>query len=300
MTQTHPYCRTCGSHIQSKDVCPHCGCEPLKGHNYCCDCGTPTVPEAVMCVHCGASFQRKFPATLAVLVSIALAATIAAAGYFITHGGSETPENVQDSKIENKKNVPDFNKTTPRQKDEPVKIINNIPSNLLSKSNDAITRVIKKLPVNPRPETQTEAAPEAEPVKKPVAVSKKEEVVTAPEETRTVTSGKISMNIFSSREMRNYSVGCTYFEGKSKNNVVFFTTNVYGYVKVNGKVYALQGVQKGNDIARFSGAGYDVSIEIEGLAGNENDWVAEATLIVRDVRQRTLSRRKVYSSCTEF
>ena len=99
--------------------------------------------------------------------------------------------------------------------------------------------------------------------------------------------------------MRNYSVGCTYFTGRSKNNVVFFTTNVYGYVKINGKVITLQGAQKGNDIARFTGNGYDVTVEILGLAGSDKEWLAEATLIVRD-RQRTLSTRKVYSTCTEF
>jgi hypothetical protein len=76
---------------------------------------------------------------------------------------------------------------------------------------------------------------------------------------------------------------------------------VYGYIKINRKVYALQGVQKGNDIARFTGAGFEVTVEIEGLAGNENKWFAEATLIVKDTRQNKLvSRSKIYSSCTDF
>lgn len=77
MIQQHPYCRTCGSLIKSSNVCHYCGCEPLKGNNYCCDCGTSTIAEAIMCVHCGASFQRKFPATLAVLISIAIVVTLA-------------------------------------------------------------------------------------------------------------------------------------------------------------------------------------------------------------------------------
>lgn len=127
--------------------------------------------------------------------------------------------------------------------------------------------------------------PESEISTKPVTPQKnKEEVITTPADKTSTISGRVSMNVFSSREIRSYAVGCTYFEGRSKNNVVFFTTNVYGYVKINGKVYALQGVQKGNDIARFSGAGYEVTIEIEGLAGNENEWLAEATMVVKDVR----------------
>lgn len=294
MAQKHPYCRTCGSRINATDVCPHCGCEPLKGHNYCCDCGTSTIAEAVMCVHCGASFQRRFPATLAIFISIALAATVAVAGYFITHSGNESSEKTtEQNNTATNLDTTALYKTPTREKDEPVKIVNNIPSELLIKKNNAIMRLINKLPRNLKPESEAET--------KPVPPPKvKEEIVSVPEERTATTSGRLSMNAFSAREMRSYSVGCTYFEGRSKNNVVFFTTNVYGYVKVNGKVYALQGVQKGNDVAIFRGAGYDVTIEIEGLAGNENEWLAAATLVIKDVRQRTISRRKVYSSCTDF
>ena len=293
MAQKHPYCRTCGSHIHSSTVCPYCGCEPLNGHNYCCDCGTSTIAGAIMCVHCGASFQRKFPTTLAILISIAFAVTIAGAGYFITKSGNEPSEKSSDT-INKKKSLDSTQiyNLSPK-KDEAVKIINNIPSNLLNKRNDAIIRVINNLPKYPKPQS--------EPDTKPVMPQKnKEELVSVPEKTTTTTSGRVSMNVFSSNEMRNYSVGCTYFEGRSKNNVVFFTTNVYGYVKINGKVYVLQGVQKGNDIARFRGAGYEVTVEILGLAGNENEWLAEATMVVTDVRQKTISRHKIYSTCTDF
>ncbi len=82
--------------------------------------------------------------------------------------------------------------------------------------------------------------------------------------------------------------------------MVFFTNNVYGYVKIHGKTYSLQGVQKENDIAKFSGAGYEVTIEIEGLAGNENEWLATATMVIKDVRQKTFSNHKIYSTCTDF
>lgn len=247
-----------------------------------------------MCVHCGASFQRKFPVTLAVLISIALVVTLAGAGYFINESGTGSSEKIITDPISNKNNKEstEILKISPG-KDEPVKIINNIPTDLLKSRNDALVRVAKNISRIPKAESETNT--------KPVIPEKpREEVPVTPSDRTSNTSGRVSMNVFSSREMRSYSVGCTYFTGKSKNNVVFFTTNVYGYVKINGKVYTLQGIQKGNDIARFAGAGYEVTIEIEGLAGNENEWLAEATLVVSDVRQRTLSRHKIYSTCTDF
>ncbi|HUS02017.1 MAG TPA: hypothetical protein VMY77_09835 [Chitinophagaceae bacterium] len=293
MIQKHPYCRTCGSMVQSKTVCHYCGCEPLQGHNYCCDCGTSTIPEAIMCVHCGASFRGKFPATLAILISIALVVTLAGAGYFISESRTDPSEQNADPVINTRNNdSTNILKVSP-VKDEAVKIINNIPSNLLKSSNDVVIRIAKNISRIPKPEIETNP--------KPVIPEKpREEVAVTPPDKTSNPSGRISMNVFSSGEMRRYNIGCTYFTGKSKNNVVFFTTNVYGYVKINGKVYTLQGIQKGNDIARFAGAGYEVTIEIEGLAGNENEWLADATLVVKDVKQRTLSRHQVYSSCTDF
>jgi hypothetical protein len=278
--------------VKSKSICHYCGCEPLKGYNYCCDCGTSTIPEAIMCVHCGASFHRKFPITLAILISIAVIVTFGGAGYFISDSGTEPPE--KSNEVINKKSN-DLNGVlnTSRGKDEPVKIINNIPAGLLKTSNEAVIRVAGNVSRIPKPENEV--------ITKPAIPEKsREEVAIIPSDRTSNTSGRVSMNVFSSGETRSYSAGCTYFTGKSKNNVVFFTTNVYGYVKINGKVYALQGIQKGNDIARFAGAGFEVTIEIEGLTGNENEWLAEATLVVKDVRQRTLSRHKIYSACTEF
>lgn len=293
MIQQHPYCRTCGSMVKSKSICHYCGCEPLKGHNYCCDCGTSTISEAVMCVHCGASFQRKFPATLVVLISIALAVSLGGAAYFIAQQENGSSEKMAEtSNTEPRNDSVNIEKSLPLKKNESGETIINNPGNLLKPKNDAISRLVKNLPDIPEPEADVN--------NKPVIPEKIKEETITPREKPISTPGRISMNVFSSREMRNYSVGCTYFTGRSKNNVVFFTTNVYGYVKINGKVYVLQGVQKGNDIARFSGAGYDVSIEILGLAGNENEWMAEATLIVKDIRQRTLSTHKVYSACTDF
>ena len=261
----------------------------MKGHNYCCDCGTSTLAEAIMCVHCGASLQRKFPALLAILISIALAVSVAVAGYFILRPGMEEGDDGDNNqgtavKKENEQ-------LSTGKKDEPVRIVNNLPEELIRKP-DAITRLVNKLPAHPRKNTE-----ETPPVPKV-----KEETLNEPRlpnESRPVPS-KTSVNVFSYREMNSYGAVCSYFTGRSKSNVVFFTNNVYGYVKVNGKVYTLQGVQKGNDIARFSGAGYEVTIEILGLAGSEKEWLAEATMVLTDVRQRTLTRHKIYSTCTEF
>ena len=290
MAQQHPYCRTCGSQVSSKNVCNYCGCEPLKGHDYCCDCGTSTVAGAIMCVHCGASFQRKFPAALAVFISLALAIGVACAGYFIAQGGSEPSETRSDEMQKTAHNDSgNIKRMVHRKKDEPIKIMNNIPETLLENKDNAILKLIKVLPKNPKPAVEKDPAPISQVKNKPGPL---------PQE-RTMPS-QVSMNVFSPREMRSYSPTCSYFEGPSKNNVVFFTTNVYGYIKINGKVFALQGVQKGNDIARFSGAGYEVTIEILGLAGSEKEWLADATIVIKDVRQRTLSQHKIYSTCTEF
>lgn len=296
MNLQHPYCRTCGSKAQSKNVCHHCGCEPMKGNNYCCDCGTSTMAQAIICVECGASFQRKFPALLAILLSCALVAALAGAGYFLSADKILPAQTITDN-IDIKPNaVLKKNENDNIAADNEINntISNTIPAKLLRKKNDGISRLAKNI----LPENLLPSKPEP----KPIAVAKVKEaplIIDAPEKIAS-PAGSISMNAFSSRELRSYSVGCSYYEGRSKNNIIFITTNVYGYLKINGKVVALQGIQKGNDIARFSGAGYDVSIEIEGLAGNENEWVASGTMVIKDVRQRILSKHKIYSACTDF
>jgi hypothetical protein len=252
--------------------------------------------QAIMCVECGASFQKSFPAVLAILVSSALFVTLALTGYFISQSGNLASENIADNiKTEENKEALEESKNSLRKTNESSStIVNNISPNILRKKNNAILRVTKN--IMPEYFIKKTVEPKAEVIER-----RKEEKINLPStEKPAAFSGRISINVFSSGELRAFSVGCTYYEGRSKNNVVFFTTNVYGYLKVNGKVYPLQGIFKGNDIAKFAGAGFEVSIEIEGLAGNENAWVAEGTLIVKDVRQRTLSKHKIYSSCTDF
>ncbi|MDQ6756677.1 MAG: hypothetical protein M3004_07055, partial [Bacteroidota bacterium] len=177
-----------------------------------------------------------------------------------------------------------------KKKNESITTVtNNISPDIFRKKNDAIRRLAKSI-VPPAIKSETAEKPEI----------KKEEIKKLSSEKIPLISTRISMNVFSAGELRANAAGCSYFEGKNKSNVIFFTNSVYGYLKINGKTFALQGIQKGNDVARFAGAGYEASVEIEGLAGTENNWVASCILIVRDVRQKILSTHKVYSSCTEF
>lgn len=255
------------------------------------------MPQAIMCVECGASFQRKFPATLAVFIACVLIVTLAGTGYFMAHSSSSQVEN--NTETGNTEKIIDSPVTIikdvhPKNSEVTNTISNNIPDKLLRKKNAAILKLTKNI----LPENVKDEKPAATPV---VTEKVKEKIIPVPPvDKEIVPSGRISTNSFSSRELRSYSVGCSYYEGRSKNNIVFFTTNVYGYAKINGKMYALQGVQKTNDIARFAGAGYEVTIEIEGLSGNEMDWVAAGTMTVKDIRQRTLSKHKIYSTCTDF
>lgn len=293
----HPYCRTCGSTITRKDVCQNCGCDPMKGGNYCCDCGTSTMPQAIMCIHCGASFQSKFPATLAILISGALLVTIIFTGYFLTHSSGQTAETLTDSATATSSNDSlGAKKFIPVNGNESLSTITNNIILKPRKNVDAIKRLTKNL----MPEKFAEAKPKKQVTETPAKkINREENVNNLPERNAPVPS-RVSPNIFSAGELSKYSVGCTYYEGKHKGNIIFFTTNVYGYIKINGKIYPMQGYQKTNDIARFAGTFYDVSIEIEGLAGNENDWVATGTLTVKNKEQRTLAVHKIYSSCTEF
>ena len=297
MIPKHPYCRSCGSRTQSKTVCHHCGCEPMKGTNYCCDCGTSTNSQAIMCVECGASFQRKFPAVLAILVSSALFVTLASTGYFISQSNTDQSEKIDDNvETRNVAESTDANKDFIRKNNEsPVIITNNISPTVLRKRKDAIIRLTRNI----MPENFITKEVEPEPYV-PEKNKVEEKIITPPVVKNVSPSGRISMNAFSSRELRAYSAACTYFSSRSENNVVFFTSNVYGYVKINGKVYVLQGIQKGNDIARFAGAGYEVTLEIEGLTGSEKEWFAAGTMEIKDVRQRLLSKHKINSSCTDF
>lgn len=289
MIPKHPYCRTCGSKISSASVCHHCGCEPLKGNNYCCDCGTTTLPQAIMCVQCGASLQKKMAATLAVLIGSIMVIGLSIAGYFISKENEISQQNTTDTlhAIQPLKNNPILDKP---KKNKEIKniIINNIAPNNFRKES-TVDKLAKKVArENLHKETKKEL-----PLNKIVDEKPVQPLVNLNQE-------KVTINVFSRSLISSYHIYCTYFTGKKKSNVIFFTTNVYGYLIINGKLFELQGIEKSNDVAKFSSSLYDVTIEIEGLSGNENEWLASGTLLVKDKRNRIIARRVVNSSCTDF
>ena len=288
MVTQHPYCRTCGSKIQSKKVCHHCGCEPLKGSTYCCDCGTSTMSHAIMCVQCGASFQRKFPAALAVLILSILIVAATITGYVISEENDHPAESFSELKpkpanplINNKQNKPKGNS-------EATTTI----TNKIIVKDPTYANAIDKLAKN--------AAKQNVSIPNATAIIKKEKEKTEEVKDSKPMSEKININGFSRSQINRYPVTCSYFIGKSRNNIIFFTTTVFGYLRINGKLYELQGVEKGNDIARFSNSFYDVTIEILGLSGSETEWLASGKLVIMDKQKRILSIHNINSTCTDF
>ena len=289
MILKHPYCRTCGSKIQSASVCHHCGCQPLKGNNYCCDCSTSTLPQAIMCVQCGASLQKRMAATLAVLIVSILVVGLSIAGYFIFKKDGNIEDSISDT----------LNITAPAKSTQLLKkperfnefknrIINNISPQNFKKEN-----ALKKLAKSISKQNFNKEIKKEAPVKKDAD----NKSITA---MASVAQAKININCVSKNLMKKYRINCTYFTGKQKSNVIFFTTNVFGYLIINGNLFELQGVEKSNDIAKFSSPLYEVTIEIEGLSGNENEWMASGILLVKDKHNRVLARRIINSSCTDF
>jgi hypothetical protein len=79
------YCRTCGSRILVKHICHNCNNDPLKGDNYCYDCGALT-PTADSCLKCGAKYKQNFPAK-PLITGILIIIAIVVAGYFLLQPG---------------------------------------------------------------------------------------------------------------------------------------------------------------------------------------------------------------------
>lgn len=77
------YCRSCGSRILVKNVCHNCNNDPLKGENYCYDCGALT-PNANSCLKCGAKYKTNLPVKPALIIGSLVIITIAITGYFLT------------------------------------------------------------------------------------------------------------------------------------------------------------------------------------------------------------------------
>ena len=111
---------------------------------------------------------------------------------------------------------------------------------------------------------------------------------------------RIIPQVFGSDERSAYKIKCSYFLKKQKSQVLFFTGNGNGYIKVNGSIYELKRKRKGVDLAVYSGNEYEATIVIDGLSGTSSEWLASCTLIIKDLAQNVSTRHKVYSSCIEL
>ena len=92
------YCRSCGSRILVKNVCHNCNNDPLKGDNYCYDCGALT-PNADSCLKCGAKYKRNYPLKPVLVIGTFVVLASALAGYFISHSGTPAESQVQEKPL---------------------------------------------------------------------------------------------------------------------------------------------------------------------------------------------------------
>lgn len=90
------YCRSCGSRILVKNVCHNCNNDPIKGDNYCYDCGALT-PNADNCLRCGARYKRNLPIKPVLIIGGLLIITIAVAGYFLSRSNNSTATSQEES-----------------------------------------------------------------------------------------------------------------------------------------------------------------------------------------------------------
>ena len=254
------YCRSCGSRILLKNVCHNCNNEPLKGDNYCYDCGALT-PNADGCLKCGAVYKRKSPVKLISLIGIVVIISIAVAGFLL----SRTSNNKASSK-------PETTSIQTAPVTEPPKIESTISSDTGVKHIDTATTL---------PTKQLDTA---------IAISKP-----VPDSTK-----KILTYIFTKEEMNAYKIRCSYFEKKDKSEVLFFIGGGSAYIKANGKIYELKRKRKGVDIAVFANEEYETIIAINGLSGSAQEWMASCTLTIKDLIQNISVKHKVYSTCIEL
>jgi len=257
------------------------------------------MPHAIMCVQCGASFQRKIPAALAVLILSILLIAATAIGYIVT---SETDNAAESPDVSNiNKQTPVNNNNSTNNTNNKTNDINPTNKNSSNEALNTITNnIILKEPADNNAINKLAKSAAKQNIKKPDDIASKEKAEEEKTESKPTAEKKINLNGFSRSQINRYPVTCTYFIGKSRNNIIFFTTTVFGYLRINGKLYELQGVEKGNDIARFSNAYYDVTIEIMGLAGTENEWLATGKLVIMDKGKRILSIHNINSACTDF
>jgi hypothetical protein len=261
------FCRSCGSRILIKKVCHNCNRNSLIGDNYCYDCGALT-PNRNSCLKCGAKYKRNFPTKLLIIVVSLLIVTIAVS-WFVTRNHS----NISISS--EKKTIATTSKIPERTKQELPQILHTILNKPVIVNNPVDTSTLKV-------------------INKPVDSAT---VVKPPMKDATK---KIVSNIFSLAEKNAYKITCSYFGKGLRNQVLFFISNGFGYIKLNGKIYELKRKRKGVDEAVFAGDKYEAILTIKGLNGSENEWLASCTLIIKDIIQHRSIKHKVFSTCIEL
>ena len=136
------HCRSCGSRILVKNVCHNCNNDPLKGDNYCYDCGELT-PNAESCLNCGAKYKKIFPVKPMVLGSL-LIIIIAAAVFFLSRSNKESPASLQEKTITQTPVIPEPNKQeSPQTQDT---IVNKAVDASALRANKPIDSAVIKTP----------------------------------------------------------------------------------------------------------------------------------------------------------
>jgi Predicted amidophosphoribosyltransferases len=254
------YCRSCGSRILVKNVCHNCNNDPLKGDNYCYDCGALT-PNADSCTNCGAKYKKNFPVNPLVLGSIlviVIAVVIFLLSRFDKGPSTQEPEKtIAQTPVTPEPN----NQESPQTQDT-----------IVNKTIDTSAKIIAKRP--------TDTA-----VIKPLP---------------TDTSKPKQTGAFTTAEVKAYNARCSYFAKGQRGQVLFFIAGGSGYIKMNDKIYELKRKSKGVDVEVFSGNNYEATLRIDGLSGSEKEWLASCTLNIKDLTQNTSAKHKVYSSCIEL
>jgi hypothetical protein len=254
------YCRTCGSRILVKNVCHNCNNDPLKGDNYCYDCGALT-PNADSCLKCGAKYKRNSPVKLLLTVGGLLIVAIAVAGYFLSRPDKRPAVQQEVSLPQVTSTVADtLKQELPQTHDT---IVNNPV--------DTSTLITVKIP-----DTTINKPPVQD------------------------TAKKISSNIFSPQERKGYPIRCSYFRKNQRSQVLFFIAGGSGYIKMNDNTIELKRKSKAVDVAVFGNGTHEAVIRIDGLSGSAKEWLASCTLIIKDLVQHTTATYKVYSSCIEL
>lgn len=264
------YCRTCGSRILVKHICHNCNNEPLKGDNYCYDCGALT-PNANSCLNCGAKYNSSFAVKpLLIIGSLLLIAILAGSYVFFKYNENKNSDPTQ------KESVTPHEVIASREISVAQKPIINNPVDTLKTPLITIDTSKKKV------------------------IAKPDTIVIKKIQADTVLVKKTEPAVFTSEELKSYNRKCSYFEKGSKNKIVFFISGGAGFIKISDKVYELKRKRKSVDAAAFASGEWEADIAINGLSGTAKEWLASCTLIIKNTIQKTSVKHKVYSSCIEL